>query len=170
MALNPRYAAIQSIATAQHKLNLYDFKTTHAKDLYGANVFNEEEQRQRLPKPVFKSLQKTVKEGAPLDPSIADTVAVAMKDWAIEHGATHYTHLFQPMTGITAEKHDSFLCPRRGGRSGGIQRQGTDQGRARRQQLPRPAACARRSRRADTRPGTRPARLTSWNSPTARRW
>jgi glutamine synthetase len=111
MALNPRYAAIQSIACAQHKLNQYDFKTTHAKDLFGANVFNEEEQRQRLPKPIFKSLQKTVKEGAPLDPSIADTVAVAMKDWAIEHGATHYTHLFQPMTGITAEKHDSFLAP-----------------------------------------------------------
>src|SRR6184192_1941557 len=81
------------------------------KDLFGANVFNEEVQRQRLPKQVYKALQKTVKQGASLDPSVADAVAVAMKDWALEHGATHYTHLFQPMTGITAEKHDSFLTP-----------------------------------------------------------
>jgi glutamine synthetase len=111
MSLNPRYAAIQSIATAQHKLDLYDFKTTHAKDIFGINVFNEREQRNRLPKAAYKALQKTIKEGAPLDASIADAVAVAMKDWAIERGATHYTHLFQPMTGITAEKHDSFLSP-----------------------------------------------------------
>src|ERR1700722_4219766 len=111
MALNARYAAIQSIATANHKLDLFDFKKTHAKDLFGVNVFNEEVQRQRLPKPVFKALQKTIKEGAPLDQLIADAVAAAIKDWAIEHGATHYTHLFQPMTGITAEKHDSFLSP-----------------------------------------------------------
>jgi glutamine synthetase len=111
MSLNPRYAAIQSIATSKHKLDLYDFKKIHAKDLFGANVFNEEVQRQRLPKPIFKALQKTVKEGAPLDPAIAEAVAAAIKDWAIEHGATHYTHLFQPMTGITAEKHDSFLAP-----------------------------------------------------------
>src|SRR5580658_9617489 len=111
MSLNPRYAAIQSIATAQQKLDLYDFKTTHAKDIFGINVFNEREQRNRLPKAAYKALQKTIKEGAPLDASIADAVAVAMKDWAIERGATHYTHLFQPMTGITAEKHDSFLSP-----------------------------------------------------------
>jgi len=109
--MNARYAAIQSIATAQHKLDLYDFKTAHAKDLYGINVFNEEQQRQRLPKPIFKALQKTIKEGAPLDPTVAEAVAAAMKDWAIERGATHYTHLFQPMTGITAEKHDSFINP-----------------------------------------------------------
>jgi glutamine synthetase len=74
-------------------------------------VFSEAVQRQRLPKPVFKALQKTIKLGAPLDPTIADAVASAIKDWALEHGATHYTHLFQPMTGITAEKHDSFLSP-----------------------------------------------------------
>jgi glutamine synthetase len=111
MSLNPRFAAIQSISVANHKLDLFDFKKTHAKDLYGVNVFNEREQRNRLPKPVYKALQKTIKEGAPLDATIAEAVAVAMKDWAIEHGATHYTHLFQPMTGITAEKHDSFLAP-----------------------------------------------------------
>jgi glutamine synthetase len=108
---NARQEAIKSIAAAKHQLNRVDFKTTHVKDLFGVNVFSEEVQRQRLPKPVFKTLQKTIKHGAPLDPSIADAVAVAMKDWAIEHGATHYTHLFQPMTGITAEKHDSFLVP-----------------------------------------------------------
>jgi glutamine synthetase len=106
-----RQDAIKSIASANHKLDRVDFKSVHIKDLFGINVFNEEVQRQRLPKPVFKALQKTTKHGAPLDPTIADAVAAAMKDWAIEKGATHYTHLFQPMTGITAEKHDSFLTP-----------------------------------------------------------
>ncbi len=108
---NPRFAALSAIANAKHKLDRIDFKTTHIKDLFGINVFNEETQRQRLPKNVFKALQRTVREGAPLDPSIADAVASAMKDWALEKGATHYTHIFQPMTGITAEKHDSFLAP-----------------------------------------------------------
>jgi glutamine synthetase len=111
----PRQQAIQSIATAKHHLNRVDFKTKHIKDYFGANVFNEEVQRQMLPKPVFKALQKTVKHGAPLDPQIADAVAVAMKDWAMEKGATHYTHLFQPMTGTTAEKHDTFITPVEGG-------------------------------------------------------
>src|SRR5437764_10748838 len=108
---NLRHDAIKSIACAKHQLNRVDFKTTHIKDLFGVNVFNEEVQRQRLPKPMFKALQKTIKQGAPLDPAIADSVAAAMRDWALEKGATHYTHLFQPMTGITAEKHDSFLTP-----------------------------------------------------------
>src|SRR5262249_49721040 len=108
---NARQEAIQTIATAKHKLNRVDFKTTHIKDLFGINVFNEAVQQARLPKPVFKALQKTIKQGAPLAPAIADAVAVAMKDWALERGATHYPHLFQPMTGITAEKHDSFLAP-----------------------------------------------------------
>ncbi|MDB5318841.1 MAG: glutamine synthetase type [Phycisphaerales bacterium] len=111
MGANVRQDAINSIANAKHQLNRVDFKKTHVKDLFGINVFNEEIQRQRLPKPVFKALQKTIKQGAPLDPSHADAVASAMKDWALEKGATHYTHLFQPMTGITAEKHDSFLSP-----------------------------------------------------------
>lgn len=107
-----RQEAIKTISTASHSLNRINFTETHIKDLYGCNVFNEEQQRARLPKPVFKSLQKTIKQGAQLtDPSIADAVASAMKDWAIEHGATHYTHLFHPMTGLTAEKHDSFVSP-----------------------------------------------------------
>src|SRR3954465_7408020 len=108
---NLRHEAIRSIATAKHQLNRVYFTTTHVKDLFGINVFNEGVQRARLPKPVFKALQKTIRQGAPLDPTIADAVASAMKDWAMEKGATHYTHLFQPMTGITAEKHDSFLSP-----------------------------------------------------------
>ncbi|HQY88593.1 MAG TPA: glutamine synthetase III [Tepidisphaeraceae bacterium] len=108
---NLRYEALKAIASAKHVLNRLDFKTTHAKDLFGANVFNEEVQKERLPKPIFKALQNTIKHGEPLDPSIADYVATAMKDWAIEKGATHYTHIFQPLNGITAEKHDSFLTP-----------------------------------------------------------
>src|SRR6476659_2137211 len=111
MGSNARVEAVRAIATSKHQLNRVDFRTTHIKDLVGTNVFNEEVQRQRLPKPVFKALQNTIRQGAPLDPMIADSVAAAMRDWAIERGATHYTHLFQPMTGITAEKHDSFLVP-----------------------------------------------------------
>ncbi len=108
---NARQQAIKSIANAKHKLNHVDFKTVHIKDLFGVNVFNEDVQRTRLPKSVFKALQRTVKHGAPLEGGISDAVATALKDWAMEKGATHYTHLFQPMTGITAEKHDSFLAP-----------------------------------------------------------
>jgi len=72
--------------------------------------------RQRLPKEIYKSLKKTIDFGLPLDPHTADVIATVMKDWAIEHGATHFTHWFQPMTGITAEKHDSFISPAPGGR------------------------------------------------------
>jgi glutamine synthetase len=108
---NLRHDAIRAIATTEHQLQRVNFKETHVKDLFGENVFNEAVQRDRLPKPVFKALQKTIKQGAPLDPAIADSVATAMKDWAIEKGATHFTHQFQPMTGLTAEKHDSFMAP-----------------------------------------------------------
>ncbi len=80
-------------------------------EIFGKNVFNENVMREKLPKAVYKNLKKTIEEGLPLDPSIADVVATAMKDWAIERGATHFTHWFQPMTGITAEKHDSFISP-----------------------------------------------------------
>src|SRR5436305_8226823 len=106
-----RNQAIQAMAAAKHQLNRVNFKENHLKDLFGANVFNEEVQRQRLPKPVFRALQKTIRQGSPLDPNAADTIATAMKDWAMEKGATHFTHMFQPMTGLTAEKHDSFLAP-----------------------------------------------------------
>ena len=78
-------------------------------EVFGKNVFNETVMKERLPKAVFKKLKKTIEDGADLDPSIADVVAHAMMDWAIERGATHYTHWFQPLTGVTAEKHDSFI-------------------------------------------------------------
>jgi glutamine synthetase len=78
---------------------------------FGSNVFSEAVMRTRLPKATFKALKKTIDEGLPLDPTVADIVANTMKDWAIEKGATHFTHWFQPMTGITAEKHDSFISP-----------------------------------------------------------
>ena len=81
----------------------------NAADIFGKNVFNEKVMRQRLPKDVFKKMKKTMEDGAELDPSIAGVVAHAMKEWAIDHGATHYTHWFQPLTGVTAEKHDSFI-------------------------------------------------------------
>ena len=80
-------------------------------EIFGKNVFNQDVMREKLPKAVYKNLKKTIDEGLPLDPSIADVVATAMKDWAIERGATHFTHWFQPMTGVTAEKHDSFITP-----------------------------------------------------------
>ena len=78
---------------------------------FGNDVFTERVMQQRLPKDVFKRLQRTIKLGEPLDAAIADVVAAAMKDWAVESGATHYTHWFQPLTGQTAEKHDAFIVP-----------------------------------------------------------
>ena len=86
-----------------------------ATEVFGSLTFNDEVQKTRLPKPVYQALRRTITVGEPLDPSVADIVASALRDWAIEHGATHYTHWFQPLTGITAEKHDSFLTPAPGG-------------------------------------------------------
>src|SRR5258707_11828577 len=80
-------------------------------EVFGSNVFTKAEMRRRLPKSVYKSVVATIERGATLDPLVADAVASAMKDWAIEKGATHYAHVFYPLTGLTAEKHDSFLEP-----------------------------------------------------------
>src|SRR6266699_2233041 len=96
-----------------------DWSVTEAKDTrfaratesFGSLVFNDVVQQTRLPKPVYHALRRTITLGVPLDISVADAVASAMKEWAVEHGSTHYTHWFQPLTGITAEKHDSFLSP-----------------------------------------------------------
>jgi glutamine synthetase len=88
-----------------------------ATEIFGSLTFNEDAQRRRLPRDVFKALRRTVSHGESLEASSADIIASAMKDWAIEHGATHYTHWFQPLTGITAEKHDSFLSPTSEGRA-----------------------------------------------------
>ena len=85
-------------------------------ELFGSNVFNDKIMRERLPKKVYKELHKTIDEGKELDPMVADVVAEAMKNWAVEKGATHYTHIFQPLTGVTAEKHDAFItAPRQDG-------------------------------------------------------
>ncbi|NDO45782.1 glutamine synthetase III [Clostridium sp. MD294] len=83
-------------------------------ELYGTNVFNDAQMREHLPKRIYTELQHTIEEGAELNASVAEVVANAMKDWAMERGATHFTHWFQPMTGITAEKHDSFLTVNNG--------------------------------------------------------
>ena len=80
-------------------------------EMFGSKVFNDATMRQRLPKETYKALKKTIDNGEPLDLSVANIVANAMKDWACEMGATHYTHWFQPLTGITSEKHDSFISP-----------------------------------------------------------
>ena len=84
-------------------------------EIFGSLVFNDKVMKERLPKDAYTALKKTVKNGETLDPALAGTIADVMKDWAIEKGATHYTHWFQPMTGITAEKHDSFISPQSDG-------------------------------------------------------
>jgi glutamine synthetase len=101
-----------------------DWSVSDSKDTRGARetafgslVFNDEVQQARLPKPVYHALRRTITHGEALDLSAADAIAKAMKEWAVEHGATHYTHWFQPLTGITAEKHDSFLVPTADGKA-----------------------------------------------------
>ncbi len=86
-------------------------------EAFGSLVFSDAVQEKRLPKVVYHALRRTITHGEALDPSMADAVAAAVKDWAVEHGATHYAHWFQPLTGITAEKHDSFLTPTPNGKA-----------------------------------------------------
>src|ERR1700720_162376 len=92
-------------------------RAARATEAFGSLVFNDEVQQTRLPKPIYHALRRTMTNGEALDASVADEVARAMKEWAVEHGATHYTHWFQPLTGITAEKHDSFLSPNGDGKA-----------------------------------------------------
>lgn len=106
-----RQEAISAVCSYKPTDPPLNFKEVAPHDVYGGNVFGLSEMQNRLPKPIFKSLKKVIEGGASLDPSLADTVASAMKDWAIEKGATHYAHVFYPLTGLTAEKHDSFLSP-----------------------------------------------------------
>ena len=93
-----------------------DIHMSNVPELFGSMVFNDSVMRERLPKETYRSLKKTMERGSRIDPDVANVVANAMKDWAIEKGATHFTHWFQPMTGITAEKHDSFISPTPDGR------------------------------------------------------
>jgi glutamine synthetase len=109
--------AIRSISQWSTTLGRTITPGRKATDEFGSLTFNDEAQRARLPKDVYRALRRAVAQGEPIDPSVADTIASALKDWAVEHGATHYTHWFQPLTGITAEKHDSFLSPSSEGRA-----------------------------------------------------
>jgi len=86
-------------------------RAKHVQEEFACDVFSERQMQQRLPKDVFRRLMRTIQAGEPLPHEVADVIAAAMKEWAVEHGATHYTHWFQPLTGSTAEKHDSFLTP-----------------------------------------------------------
>ncbi len=109
--IQARLNAISAITNYTPSAAPMNFAETKPTELFGCNVFNDKVMKDRLPKAVYKSLKKTVELGEKLDPSIADVVANAMKDWAIEKGATHFTHVFYPLTGLTAEKHDAFLVP-----------------------------------------------------------
>jgi glutamine synthetase len=108
---NARQAAIAAINAWQPMGPRVNYRDTPVGELYAANVFSDEVMRERLSDKVYKAIRATIRKGEPLDHEVADEVAKAMKDWAIEKGATHYTHWFLPMTGLTAEKHDSFLTP-----------------------------------------------------------
>ncbi|MBW3601021.1 MAG: glutamine synthetase III, partial [Planctomycetes bacterium] len=101
-----RLAAISAVTNYKPLSPPLNFVDSPTQELFCANVFTKAEMKRRLPKPIFKSLCQTIEAGEKLDPSIADIVAAAMKDWAIEKGATHYAHVFFPLTGATAEKHD----------------------------------------------------------------
>ncbi|MGW8265796.1 MAG: glutamine synthetase III family protein [Longimicrobiales bacterium] len=113
-------ARFDTLAAARHRshtLETRERKAVNLEEVYGKNVFGLREMMSSLPKPQYKALLSTLQDGTALDPTVADAVAVAMKEWALERGATHFTHWFQPLTGLTAEKHDSFLDPTRDGRA-----------------------------------------------------
>ncbi len=106
-----RIQAISAVTSYKPVTPQLSFAETPAGEIFGSNVFSLAVMKDRLPKDVYKSLLKTIERGERLDTSVADIVASAMKDWAISKGATHYAHVFYPLTGLTAEKHDSFLSP-----------------------------------------------------------
>ena len=113
--MSVRTSAISTIANAKPVESAFDFTTEPTSKAWGQNVFSLSEMAQRLPKGIFKSLKQTIQNGGKLDPTVADAVGEAMKTWALEHGATHYAHVFYPLTALTAEKHDSFFEPDSGG-------------------------------------------------------
>lgn len=106
-----RLQAIAAVTNYRPITSPLNFAETPSSELFGANVFGLAQMKNRLPKEVFKSIKSTIDSGSTLDATAADVVASAMKDWAISKGATHYAHVFYPLTGMTAEKHDSFLSP-----------------------------------------------------------
>ena len=112
MSTNPaRRNAIQAIASQPRLQGSFDFRNEKIDLIYGQNVFSLDKMEKRLPKDVFKSLKASIESGTKLDHAVADVVAAAIKDWALERGATHYAHVFYPLTGFTAEKHDTFFEP-----------------------------------------------------------
>ena len=108
---NARLNAIAAVTNYRATAQALDFSKTPASEIFGSNVFDDRAMQARLPKATYQALRRTIDKGEKLDVSVADEVAVAMRDWAIEKGATHYAHVFYPLTGLTAEKHDSFLEP-----------------------------------------------------------
>jgi len=108
---NVRQSAIAAISEVKPVGGVVDYEAQNLSDVFGEHVFSDTIQRGRLPVQVYTKLKETIQAGTELDPSIANSVALAMRDWALEHGASHFTHWFQPMTGSTAEKHDSFVTP-----------------------------------------------------------
>jgi glutamine synthetase len=112
MSPSPRQAALRQISNVDPRsVTGSSSPRFNLTEVFGSRVFNDAVQRRRLRPDVYQALRRTIDRGEQLDPTLADAVADAMKDWAVEHGATHFTHWFQPMTGLTAEKHDSFLSP-----------------------------------------------------------
>ena len=103
--------ACGALSVCLHNLIRGEINMTNVPEYFGSMVFNDQKMKARLPHATYKALKKTIQNGEPLDISVATAVANAMKDWAVEMGCTHYTHWFQPMTGVTAEKHDSFISP-----------------------------------------------------------
>jgi glutamine synthetase len=108
---NARQDAIAAVTNYKSNGKALNFRDSESSSVFASNVFSDKAMKARLPKAVYKALQRTVRLGEKLDASVADAVASAMKEWAIEKGATHYAHVFYPLTGLTAEKHDSFLSP-----------------------------------------------------------
>ena len=111
MSLTPRQAAVRTLSSELHSSGEVRYTEDSITETYGSLVFGDNAQRKHLARDVYKRLRRTIHQGEKLDPSIADSVANGMKDWAVSHGATHYSHWFQPMTGFTAEKQDSFITP-----------------------------------------------------------
>ena len=106
-----RFHAVNTVAEWDESSSAGNMPKRSMTEVYGELTFNDRVMRDRLPKDIYKEVKSTIDQGTTLNPDVADAVAAAIKAWAIEHGATHYTHWFQPLTGSTAEKHDSFIKP-----------------------------------------------------------
>ena len=113
--MSKNYRRFNPILAVRQVETSFNIKNYNIPKIFGDKTLQLDTLKERLPKAVWKDLKKTITDNEPLNMNVADSVAVVMKDWATEHGATHYTHWFQPLTGFTAEKHDSFITPNKGG-------------------------------------------------------